>query len=448
MSAIAPAAGATRASLPLGGQDPIWNAFRTELQKLSAQLTSRLLAVICIAGPFAFAAVLKVQSGTPSDALFGVWVHSSGFAISLVILGFAGTWGVPLIAGLLGGDLFASEDRHGTWKTILTRSCTRTDLYAGKLLAAGALAIALTLVLALSSVIAGVLLVGAHSLVNLSGVLIPPGRLLALTLLSWVLCLLPMLAYTSVAILFSVATRNGIIGVLGPLLVALLTQLLDLIGKGVGVHLLLIGSAFDGWNGLFTTHPFYGPLVISSLVSVAWIAACITASWMILRRRDFLATTVSRSPNWRTPVRIVATATALVAVLALLANLGPTGDTAHRLSAAIGEEFNNVTLLQQELIGRRAPAGAKLDILPNCNRRAAKAVGPGDWNCTLYVYLPQAHSVPFQQTSVEYDVSVEYNGCYKAQSPPAFIGGPTMLDVHGRSVTNPLYIVYGCFNTL
>ena len=448
MSAIAPAAPATRASLPLGGQDPIWNAFRIELQKLGAQLTSRLLAVICIAGPFAFAAVLKVQSGTPSDALFGVWVHSSGFAISLVILGFAGTWGVPLIAGLLGGDLFASEDRHGTWKTILTRSCTRTDLYAGKLLAAGALAIALTLLLALSSVIAGILLVGAHSLVNLSGVLTPPGRLLALTLLSWILCLLPMLAYTSVAILFSVATRNGIIGVLGPLLVALLTQLLDLIGKGVGVHLLLIGSAFDGWHGLFTTHPFYGPLVISSLVSVAWIAACIAASWMILRRRDFLATTVSRGPDWRTPVRMVAIAAALVAVLALLANLGPTGDTAHRLSAAIGEEFNNVTLLQQELIGRRAPAGAKLDILPNCNRRAAKAVGPGDWNCTLYVYLPQARSVPFQQTSVEYDVSVEYNGCYKAQSPPAFIGGPTMLDVHDRSVTNPLYIVYGCFNTL
>ncbi len=64
------------------------------------------------------------------------------------------------------------------------------------------------------------------------------------------------------------------------------------------------------------------------------------------------------------------------------------------------------------------------------------------------MYLPQAQSVPFQQTSVEYDVSVEYNGCYKAQSPPAFIGGPTMLAAHGKSVTNPLYIVYGCFNTL
>jgi ABC-2 type transport system permease protein len=437
-----------RVARPIGGEDPICNAYRTELQKLGAQLISRLLVVLCIAAPFAFAAVLKVQSGTPSDALFGAWVHSSGFAISLVILGFAGTWGLPMIAGLLGGDLFSCEDRLGTWKTILTRSCTRTDVYVAKLLAACTLAVALTLLLALCSLAAGILFVGAHSLVDLSGVPIAPGELLTLTFLSWILCVLPTLAYTSVAILFSVATRNGIVGVLGPLLVALLTQLLDLIGKGVIVHLLLIGSAFEGWHGLFTTHRFYGPLLICSLVSAAWIAACVAASWRILRRRDFLTSAVGRGPDWRTPVRVVAIVAAIVTVLALLANVGPVGDTEHRLSAAIGEEFNNVTLLQQQLIGRRVPAGAKLDILPNCNRHAAKAEGPGDWSCSLNVYLPQAHSVPFSATSVEYDVSVEYDGCYKAQSPPAFIGGPTMLDAHGHSVTNPLNIVYGCFDTL
>lgn len=45
-------------------------------------------------------------------------------------------------------------------------------------------------------------------------------------------------------------------------------------------------------------------------------------------------------------------------------------------------------------------------------------------------------------------MSVQYNGCYKAQSPPAFLGGQTMLDANGHSVTNPLFIVYGCFNPL
>lgn len=430
------------------GSQGFADSYHTELQKLLAQLPTRLLALVALVGPWAFSAVLRVQSGTPSDALFGAWVHSSGFAVSLVILGFAGTWGYPIIAGVLAGDLFASEDRYGTWKTILTRSCTREDVFAGKLLAAGTLTVAIGLLLAVSSVVAGVVFSGADSLVNLSGELTGPGRMLALTLVSWLYSLLPVLAYTSVAVLFSIATRNGILGVLAPLLVALASQLLDLIGQGVIVHMLLIGSAFDGWHGLFVARPFLGPLLVSAGVCLAWIAVCLTASWRILRRRDFVAGGDSKGIGWIAPLRVVAIATAVFAVLALCCSLGPNGVTGYRVSAALGPEFNNVTLLQQALIGRHAPAGARLNVLPNCNRRGAADVGPGDWNCNLYVYLPQAKSVPFQQTAVEYEVSVEYNGCYKAQSPPAFLGGPTMPAQGGRTVTNPLFIVYGCFNVL
>ncbi len=448
MSAVDSPPRAASRELGAGDDDGFRNAYATELQKLFAQLTTRLLAVVAVFGPFVFAVVLKIQSGTPSDALFGAWVHSSGFAISLVILGFAGSWGFPIVAGVVAGDLFASEDRHGTWKTILTRSCTREDVFAGKLLAGGAVVVGLGLLVGVCSLIAGLALVGAQSLVNLSGVVTSPGRILALVVVSWVYCLLPLLAYTSLAILFSIATRNGILGVLGPLLVALVTQLLNLIGKGVVVHTLLIGSAFDGWHGLFVSHPFFGSLVVSGLVCLAWIGACLTASWQILRRRDFLGSATTRSLNWMAPIRVVAVTTVVIAILALCSNLGPTGVTGYRVSSTIGSEFSNLTIRQQALLGRKAPASAKLDVLPNCNRRGAADVGPGDWNCNLYVYLPQPKSVPFQQTSVEYEVSVQYNGCYKAQSPPAFIGGPTMQNAAGKSVTNPLFIVYGCFNTL
>ena len=428
------------------GRDGFADAYRAELQKLFAQLATRLLALAALIGPFAFAAVLNAQSGTPSDALYGAWAHSSGFAISLVTLGFAGSWAFPIIAGVLAGDLFASEDRYGTWKTILTRSCTREDVFAGKVLAVSTVAVAIGLLLAAASVIAGVVLVGAHPLVNLSGALTSPGRMLALTLVSWLYSLLGLLAYVSVGLLLSIATRNGIIGVLGPLVLALVTQLLDLVGNGVIVHTLLIGSIFDGWHGLFVTHPFLGPMLASGAVSALWIAACLVASWRIVRRRDFVTASAPGRANWRRPVRLVVVAAAAIALLAVLSRVGPTGVTAARLSAAMGPTFDNVTLLQQALLGRHAPPTARLDVLPNCNRHGAAAVGPGDWTCTLYVYLPQATSVPFQETSVDYDVSVEYNGCYKASSPPAFIGGPTMRGAGGASVANPLFVVYGCFN--
>ena len=446
MTAVSPAIPAPRTEP--AARPGLSAAYRTELEKLGAQLSTRILLLACVLGPIAFAVLLKAQSGTPSDALFGVWVHSSGFAVPLVILGFAGAWGVPIITGLLAGDLFAGEDRHGTWKTLLTRSCTREDVFAGKLLAVGTLAVGLTLVLAVVSVGAGLVVVGPHALVDLSGTVTSPGRMLALTVDSWLTCLLPVLAYTSLAVLFSVATRNGILGVLGPLMVALVTQLLDLIGKGVIVHELLIGSGFDGWHGLFTAHAFYGPLLLGSLVSLLWIAACLAVAWRLFSRRDFLTAGSRRGPSWTRPIAVVGCAIAAVAALAMACGIGPTGVTATRVATALGREFNNVSLLQQSLIGRRVPPNARLYVQPQCNRRGTKAVGPGDWNCNIYVYIPQPNAVPYQLTSVDYEVSVQYNGCYKAQSPPAFLGGPTMPDAAGHTVTNPLFVVYGCFDVL
>ena len=434
--------------LAAAGSAGVSSAYATELEKLLAQTTTRLLALVALAAPFAFAAVLGIQSGTPSDALFGASVHDSGFAVSLVILGFAGSWGFPVIAGLAAGDMFAAEDRHATWKTILTRSCTREEIFAGKVLAAGTVVIGISLILGAASIVAGVVFNGAHGLVDLSGILASPGRTLAVTLVSWFYSVLPVLAYMAVAILFSVATRNGILGVFGPLLVALTTQLLQLVGNGVIVHMLLIGSAFDGWHGLFTQHPFLGPMLVSIVVCLIWIGLSLAISWRILRRRDFLAHSEPGRTGWATPVRAVAATVALVAVLALASGLGPPAVTGFRVSAAVGPEFDHVTLLQQSLIGRHAPPSARLDVLPNCNRRGAADIGPGDWNCNIFVYLPQLKSVAFQQTSVEYDVSVAADGCYKAQSPPAFLGGPTMQDEQGRTVTNPLFVVYGCFNIL
>lgn len=443
MSALAEPISSDRIERPRLG---VTDVYATELQKLRAQLPTRLLALLAVLGPLAFAVLLKVQSGTPADALFGAWVHSSGFAVSLVILGFAGNWGFPIIVGALAGDLFASEDRYGTWKTILTRSCSREDVFVGKVLAVGSLVAAMTGLLAAASLVSGAVLVGLHPVVNLSGELTSGGRMLVLTLVSWVYCLLPVLAYMSVAILVSVTTRNGILGVLAPLILALVTQLLDLIGRGVVVHMLLIGSGFDGWHGLFVTHPFFGPMAVSALVSLAWIGVCLTLSWRALRRRDFV--TATGRASWALPLRVVAATVAVIGVLAVTAGLGPGAVTADRVAGSVGSTFNNVTLLQQALIGRYAPPGARLRVLPNCNKRGAADTGPGDWLCNLYVYVPQPKSVPFQQINVEYDVSVQYNGCWKASSPPSFIGGQTMTDRAGRQVTNPLYVVYGCFNVL
>jgi len=267
-----------------------------------------------------------------------------------------------------------------------------------------------------------------------------------LLLASWLLSVPPMLAFTSLAVLFSVATRNGIVGVLGPVLAALVMQLLASVGTGTWVHMLLVSSAFDDWHGLLAAPKFYGPLIIGTFVSVAWVAGCLGAAWTLLRRRDFAGPPVSRRAGWVMPARAVLSSAVLIVVLGAGGSLGSAAVTKARLEASIAPAFNDLTALQQEELGRVVPQGAKLNFLTTCTRRSGKSQGPGDdWSCTLSVVTTKTGSNA-EVTPVTYEVGVKSNGCYKAQAPPSFVGQQMMSDAHGDSIVNPLFTIYGCFD--
>jgi ABC-2 type transport system permease protein len=444
---LAPALSAS-GEVPRSRRARTLSAFTVELRKLSAQLWTRILALICVLGPFAFAAVLKLQNGVPADALFGVWVHSSGYAVSLVILSFAAQWGFPVIAGVVAGDILSGEDRHGTWKTLLTRSRTRSELFAAKVLAVCAMAVAMTVLLALASLVAGLVLIGGHSLVGLSGNLLSPSHSLALVLASWALSLVPLLGYVALGLFVSARSRNGILGVLAPLLAALVMQLLALIGNGAWPHALLLATSLTDWHGLFTSPSILGPVLVGTLVGLAWIAAGLAGSWAALRRRDFASDDASRRVGWSAAGKVVVVGAVLLVLLTLAMSWGPGAITPGRLQASFAPTFSNLTVLQQRWLGRDVPPGAKLDQLTTCQRRAATSTGSGDWICAVNVIIPQAgNPLPVEQT-VTYDLSVQSNGCYKAESPPAFVGGQLMQVSPHHSVVNPLYTIYGCFDPL
>ncbi len=100
----------------------------------------------------------------------------------------------------------------------------------------GLFVVGLVLLTAVASLVAGVAADRRALAVSLSGTLLSPGTLLGLVLVAWLLCLLPALAFGGLAVLFSVTTRNGIMGVIGPALVALAMQLLLLVGSGIWAH--------------------------------------------------------------------------------------------------------------------------------------------------------------------------------------------------------------------
>jgi len=419
----------------------VWAVSRFEMAKLLAQWPTRILPLVCVLAPLAFGALLRIQSGVPQDTLFGVWVHTSGFAIPLVILSFAGAWGFPVIAGVVGGDMLASEDRLGTWKTVLTRSCARSEIFLGKIATAFTYTLAVVLLLGAGSILAGVVATGTQPLVGLSGQTLMSSHAAALTIAAWGISLLPALGFTALALLISAVTRSSAAGMLGPLVVALAMQLLALTGSGDVVRALLLSTALDAWNGMFAAPSYTRPMLWAALTSLCYLIVCLTVAWLSLRDRDVAGTT-SEERGWGRQLRALAIATAVVALLGAVSNLGPTSITADKLDKSISQTFQNLTIVQQKDLGRQVPVGGHLDLFSSCRRQGVQHAtrGPGDdWLCGLEIAKYGGVS------SVSYDVAVKPNGCYTAEGPPSFIGPLTIRRRNRPPIVNPLFRFNGCF---
>lgn len=133
-----------------------------ELQKLASQARTRWALLFCLMAPIVIVLVINGQGRPPKDTLYGRFIHDSGYAVPLLVLGFAGQWVLPLLTAIVAGDIFASEDQHGTWKTILTRSASRAQIFWAKTVTALAFAIVATVVLAASTIVSSMVIVGTQ----------------------------------------------------------------------------------------------------------------------------------------------------------------------------------------------------------------------------------------------------------------------------------------------
>ncbi len=260
-------------------------AYRWEIVKLAALVRTRAMLIGCLVVPPLVVAILRSQR-PPADTLFGRLIHQSGYAVPLLLLGFLTQWVFPLLTSLVAGDIFASEDQHGTWKTILTRSVSRAQLFWAKTLAAVTFAVAVFVVLAASTIASSMLLVGRQPLTGLTGQTIAPATALVLVTTAWLVTLPPLIGFTALSILLSVRTRNPALGVLGPVVIGLA---MGLLGSVSGIGLLrraLLTTPLESWHGLFAAQAFTGPLVQGVVVSALWTTICLAFAYSSLRRRD------------------------------------------------------------------------------------------------------------------------------------------------------------------
>jgi ABC-2 type transport system permease protein len=257
-----------------------------ECEKLAAQAKTWIVLAVCVAGPFAFAAVIRLQSTLPEDTLFGRSVTQTGFALPLVVLGFGALWALPVLTSVIGGDIFSAEDRYGTWTTLLTRSRRRAEIFAGKLIVALGFSMLAIAALGASSLAAGLLVIGTQPIIGLSGVLHAAPDALRRVALAWITTLPPAFAFTAIAVMASVISRSSIAGIGLPVAVAMAMQLYGLADGPEAMRRLLLTSAFGAWHGLLAEPRYYAPLVHGTIVSAVYFIVCTAIAGRVLQERD------------------------------------------------------------------------------------------------------------------------------------------------------------------
>ena len=171
-------------------------------------------------------------------------------------------------------------------RKVLTRSRSRAELFAGKVLTALGCSIFAVGALAASSIAAGVLIVGAQPLIDLTGALHHGTAAAVRVVLAWTSVLPPALAFTGLAVLLSVATKSSAAGIGLPVVIGLIMQLVAFVDGPEPLRRVLITSAFGAWHGLLSEPPYYRPLVDGLVVSGLYLAGCLLVAYSLLRRRD------------------------------------------------------------------------------------------------------------------------------------------------------------------
>jgi ABC-2 type transport system permease protein len=260
--------------------------YRVEMRKLLAQARVRSVLAFLLLAPWIYIGLILHQDRLPLETLYGRYLKDTGYATPLALLVYASQWLLPLIAALIAGDVFSSEDQAGTLKSILTRSVDRTAVFWGKVAAAFTMTIVAVLTVAVSATVAGVVTVGNDPLVDVGGTLHSASAALGLVAASWASVVPATLGFAAIAMMVSILTRSSVLGVIVPVVLGLCMQLYTFLNAWDTVRHVLLGFTMSAWRGFLDSPSYAAPLARGLVVAALYLVIATAVGFVAFRRRD------------------------------------------------------------------------------------------------------------------------------------------------------------------
>jgi ABC-2 type transport system permease protein len=430
---------------------PVRRSYRFELIKLLAQWPVRLALLACWLGPALIVAIMSRQSSLPSDTVFGRWMGQTGWAGPLVVLAFACSWLLPLLTSVVAGDVFATEDRLGTWRHLLVAVRSPRRIFAAKALASLTIVVLLAAGLAVSGIVGGLAAVGNHPLVGLDGHQLTPGHAAGAVLLAWAAVLAPTLAFAAVGLLGSIALGRSPMGLVIPALLALVLAVVQLLPLPVAVRVALPSYAFIAWRGLFTDPAHTGPLLIAVAVSLAWAVAATALAYQQFMRRDFTDLAydgAGRRALARAALPLAGLLAVTVGVIAATTSASASGIDQAKLQRSLATSFAHLYRMQTAQLHRPDVTEAHLRTSAACDKGGSLVDDAGagnDWRCVVRWHLPGSTATG----SAIYQLDVTPDGRYVADGDgPQQVNGFFQIHTSSGDVPNPLWQFDGLVNLL
>jgi ABC-2 type transport system permease protein len=430
---------------------PVARAYRFELVKLIAQWRLRLLILAAWIVPAVLVTEVSRQSTLPADTVFGRWMHTTGWAGSLVVLGFVGIYALPLLTSIVAGDVFSAEDRLGTWRHLLVAIRSPRRIFAAKALASLTVIVVMLAGLACSSM-AAVVTVGNGRLIGLDAHVLGPADAAGKVVLAWLSVLAPTLALAAIGLLGSVTLGRSPMGLLLPALAGLAMDGAQILPLPVAIRAALPGYGFIAWRGLFTSPVQLSPLLISVAVSLLWaLVATGLAYWLFLRRDFTNATDDGLARRTFTvgvlPLAVVYALTIGVLALSVPATTG-SGITQTKLQQSVATAFAHLYRVQARELHRPSVTEAQMRAGALCDNGGGleSASGPGNgWRCTVTWHLPGVGAVG----QAIYQLDVTPDGRFVADGDgPVQVNGYFLVRTPTGNASNPLWQFDGIVDLL